>query len=393
MIRIIRNRGYLCALQTALQWFHNYLYMIVELVSYLSPKRTTGISRYAHELYKQLNRQISVRLTQSNFLPFSNRFRFLSNFPIGIDNHHSGSIVHFTQIQGCAQMLWRPVHPALATVHDLGFFLCKEDQALLNPLERKIVNLHFSGLKKLDLIVAVSEFTRQTILSQLNCDPQKVITVHSGINIQYIHSILAKNNSLISSHTRLGEIPHPWLLYVGSELPRKNINGLLNIVAEVRNYVPEVHLIKIGSSGGARFRGQTLEKIRQLGLTDQVLFFDDITDEELFQFYKEADILVHPSILEGFCFPVLEAFACELPVICSNSGSLPEITAQAAIMHCPNDLQSFVSSILNILGNNYLREHIVSQGKIRASQFSWEITADTMMAMYRQVAKVQRANG
>lgn len=358
---------------------------MIELVAHNPPTQISGIGRYCRELFAHLKDNVDIRMAYPRFPPLSERFTFLRNFPMGVVGHRTNSLVHFTQIMGCAQMVWKPLHPAIATVHDLGVLICEDDQILFNKLDRHILELQLKGLKQVDLIVADSEFTRRTLIEYLGLSPQRVITVHLGIDFNRIRSILDSPNTILDRFPILREIPRPWLLYVGSELPRKNIRKLLEILAELRKLLPGVHLIKIGSPGGEKFRTQTYADIQSLGLERCVLFFNRIVEKDLYKFYQAADILVHPSKIEGFGFPVLEAFACGTPVVCSNVGSLPEVAGGAAIMHSSGETTSFVESVCRVCNDPLKRKEMAVRGKLQVEKFSWEMTAEKMKNVYRTV--------
>lgn len=366
---------------------------MIELVAHNPPTQTSGIGRYYRELFEHLIKDnVEVRMVYPRFPPLSERFTILRNFPLGVVDHRPNNLVHFTQIMGCAQMVWNPLHPAIATVHDLGVLICEDDQILFNKLGRNILELQLTGLKKVDLIVADSEFTRRTLIEYLGLSPQKIITVYLGIDLNRVRSFLDSPSTIFDRFPILREIPRPWLLYVGSELPRKNLRKLLEILAELRKFLPGVHLLKIGSPGGEKYRAQTYADIHSLGLEGCVLFFNRILEEDLYKFYQAADILVHPSKLEGFGFPILEAFACGTPVVCSNVGSLPEVAGEAAIMHSPGETTSFVETVCRVCNDPLLRKEMAVRGKLQAQKLSWEITANRMEKVYRTVLEECRLN-
>ena len=119
--------------------------MRVELVSHLPKGSVSGIGRYVEELHRQLQEQIDVTITQGIDPPLAERFPILHNFPIGVKDHRPGSIVHYTQIMGCAQMLWNPVRPAVATVHDLGMLVWPQEAMMFNRIDRPVSPIGYYG--------------------------------------------------------------------------------------------------------------------------------------------------------------------------------------------------------------------------------------------------------
>ena len=134
--------------------------MKVELVSFNPLNTVSGIGRYTRELHKHLSSQVTVKILRQIDPPLVNRFSFLHAFPIGVYEHQPGSIVHFMQIMGCSQMLWHPVRPAIASVHDLGVLVCEADKQLFNKFDRAILDVNIAGLKRMDHYIVHSEFTK-----------------------------------------------------------------------------------------------------------------------------------------------------------------------------------------------------------------------------------------
>lgn len=124
---------------------------------------------------------------------------------------------------------------------------------------------------------------------------------------------------------------------------------------------------------------------RELGLAERLFAFEDVPDEELARFYSAADIMVQPSKLEGFGFPVLEAMACATPVVCARAGATPEIAGQAATYFDPDDPAELASAIQVLLADEALRRQQAQRGLERAAAFTWAATAAATAAVYRDL--------
>jgi glycosyltransferase involved in cell wall biosynthesis len=250
-----------------------------------------------------------------------------------------------------------------------------------------MVRLSLAGLKRVDMIVADSEFTRQGVIKHLGIPEERVVTIHPGIDHKLFRPIPDARKKLIKRCTRMATVAtSPWLLYVGSELPRKNIGTLLRAVALVREEIPDIRLIKVGAAGGARFRRETLRVVDELGLEDHVLFFEGVPDEELPLFYSAADVFVTASKLEGFGLPVLEAMACGRPVVCSRAGSLPEIGGNAALFSEFDCAEAIVDQICVVV--TQAQQPISTKRSLvrQAASFHWAEGASTLVAMYEMLA-------
>jgi len=359
--------------------------MQIELVEHNPVSSLTGIGRYTRELYQCLLRRVSVRLTTSVDPPFAHRFSFLHNLPLGIQGHQPGNIVHFMQIMGCAQMLWHPVHPAVATIHDLGMLVWPEEARMFNALDRFLLRLSLLGLRRMDAMIAVSEFTRQAVCEQLRIPPDRVYVVYSGTNRQIFRPRPDARQWLEARYDVPDGAHYRNVLYVGSELPRKNLKTLLEALYLLRRNIPYVRLLKVGSPGSERFRAETKTVITELTLNESVFFFDTVPDQDLPYFYSAADIYVCPSFLEGFGFPVLEAMACGTPVVTSNTSSLPEVAGDAALLVDPYEAEAIAAAMRRVLEDPDLAADLRQRGLERARQFTWERTAHQILSVYRWV--------
>jgi len=358
--------------------------LIVELVSQNSENSLNGIGRYGRELLKHLASHISVLVVKQIYPPFANHIDPLRYFPIGVGPHQKGSILHFMEDFGCSQMFWHPLRPAVATSHDLGFLSWHPEAQMHRAIDRLLLYLSYLGLRRMDAVIAVSEFSRQKIIERLGISPERVFTIYSGNNpshfkpIPKARTILEERYGIpVDSRLRI-------LLYVGTEFPRKNLATILRTLKKLPS---NVRLLKVGAPGGERFRVDTLKIIAELGLDDRVTFIDQVPEEHLPFFYNAADVYLCASYLEGFCHPVLEAMSCGTPVICSNAGALPEVTRDAAILIPPDDVHAFIEAICEVLCVQSLQQQMSERGLGRAASFSWEWTAEQVVDIYKHVMR------
>jgi glycosyltransferase involved in cell wall biosynthesis len=353
----------------------------VELVEHSSRLAPTGIGRYMRDLYKGLVPHIAVTRTTHIDPPFTRYLSFLHHLPLGIRAHRAGRIVHFTEELGCAQMMWRPVRPAVGTVHDLGMLAWPPEAHMHRALDRVLIRLSYLGLKRLDAIIAVSEYSRQTLIRKLHIPPERVFTVYSGLDGHLFRRTADARQQLESRFHVSSRATDRYLLYVGSEFPRKNLITLFRVLSQLPAHVC---LLKVGDAGGRRFRQQTNQLIHEFDLAERVRFFDHVSEADLSLFYSAADVYVCASFLEGFGHPILEAMACGTPVVCSNAASLPEVAGSAACLVPPNDVATFTAAVLAILNDSELAAHLSTCGLQQAARFSWERTARAVIDVYRQ---------
>jgi len=273
--------------------------------------------------------------------------------------------------------------PYIITVHDLIRYL--EFRRLNTFIQRPnfrdyiYLSLDYKGIKKATHIIAVSHATKCDLIQHLAIAEENISVVYEGIDHQVFRPV----------ERRL--IDYPYVLYVGTEQPRKNLVGLLRAFRMLKSHngFKDFKLVKVGRSGGLNdeFRKETILTIRELDLSNDVIFTDYVPEEDLPAYYSGAGCFVLPSLYEGFGFTPLEAMACGCPVIVSNAASLPEIVGDAALLVEPNDTSSLVGCLQVVLTNKGLRQQLVSKGLKRANLFSWENTARETLNVYENVAQ------
>ncbi len=310
---------------------------------------------------------------------------FFSTYPIAAQLGQR-TIKHFSAQQMASLLSFQKgLKPTVITVHDIIPFLTRDDLEQRNYhlfYDRRFDELAMNNLRRADRIIAVSEFTRRTLIEKLGIPESQIRVVLHGLD----HDVF-KPTEVLDEFRRKFQINPDWqyILYVGSELPRKNLNHLLEAFAIVKNKNPHARLIKIGSPIQDEYFKIFREQIERLNLQNEIILLDHVSRDDLISFYNLADVFVFPSYYEGFGLPPLEAMACGAPVICSNSTSLPEVVGDAAILIDPRDVAGWSESICRVLGDMALRNYLQAKSKAQAAQFTWERMAEETMSVYKEV--------
>ncbi|MBK9121844.1 MAG: glycosyltransferase family 4 protein [Chloroflexi bacterium] len=366
----------------------------VELVEFGAGDAATGIGRYASAIGDALQRHTeSVDPCHRRFqsLPGANRVQTLRHLPVGIAGRRPGSIVHLMQIMGSALLRYRSIHPSVVTVHDLGMLVSHEDDSLFTPLGRTLMKQQFLGLRRADRLVAVSAFTAHTLQESLAVPRDRIRVIFHGVDAAYRERPSAADPAVLDRY-RPPRTPGVFdLLYVGSELPRKNLATLLNAVAILKARGQPVRLIKAGGAGGDRWRQATVQMISALGLDGDVVFTGRVDEAHLPLLYRVSDVFVTTSRLEGFGLPAAEAMASGTPVICSDAGSLPEIVGDAGLLVNADEPEAVAAAILRLRDDISLRTSLVERGLQRAALYTWERTAAELADLYTEIAPTEGA--
>jgi len=301
-----------------------------------------------------------------HFVRALNKLEDIVHFP----NQHFGRYASFLRI------------PYIITVHDLiRYFDLKGYGTFIhrpNLRDRFYFNLDYKGIKKATRIIAVSQATENDLIHYLNIPHERISVVYEGVDHRVFQPI---------PHRRYEE---PYILFVGTEHPRKNFTGLVKAFSQLKGEprFKDLKLVKVGRAGGqeADFRGQTMGVVDALGLVGEVIFTEFISGGELPAYYSGAEVFVLPSLYEGFGFPPLEAMACGCPVVTSNTSSLPEVVGEAGIMVNPYDTDSLAQAMRRVLTDDKLRDDMVRKGLEQAKKFSWERAAEQTLEVYNKVA-------
>jgi glycosyltransferase involved in cell wall biosynthesis len=174
-------------------------------------------------------------------------------------------------------------------------------------------------------------------------------------------------------------------LYPAKAWPHKNHLRLLEAMGILR----EQHGLVIPAVFTGTQNGLDVplrEEAGRLGIAEQVLFTGFVDPVQLRSLYRLARLLVFPSLFEGWGMPILEAFAAELPVTCSNTTCLPDLTAGAALLFDPSDPAAIAAAIGDLWTDGSKRDELARRGSARAAMFSWEHTARLFRAHYRRLA-------
>ena len=295
-------------------------------------------------------------------------------------------VYHATNYQAPALKRARLV----STVHDINFVRFPEMQS--RGIRRFIAALP-RLLERSRLVLADSRFTAAELAEVYSLPDEKLRVVYPGLNPAFLQE---SSPTEVETSLRAYCLEPPYLAYIGNLHPRKNLATLVEAFARLRERGLEHRLAVIGGGGLGRLNNTEYRKlaarVQDLGLEGAVVFTGYVPDERLRDLLSRAEMLVFPSIYEGFGLPPLEAMACGVPVITSRRASLPEVVGDAALLlEDPLDPEEIASGVETLLGDAGLRARLVEEGRRRAGEFTWERAAREALAAYRQALEEGRA--
>jgi glycosyltransferase involved in cell wall biosynthesis len=236
--------------------------------------------------------------------------------------------------------------------------------------------LNLRLMQRARAVIAISEHTKKDLLKYCPFIPtEKVFAIHNGLERKW---------KRIDDEGRLEQIRQTYglagkriVLHVGNDNWYKNVATLLRAFATLND--PKLALVKVGDCGTAN-----RELIQQLGIADRFVQIRGTDDEQLMCLYSIADMLVFPSLHEGFGWPPLEAMACGCPVITTRKASLPEVCGDACLYAEPRDVEGIAAAIRTLRDEPDSRVDLIRRGLLRTQKFDWRTTAKTILKLLQE---------
>ena len=261
--------------------------------------------------------------------------------------------------------------------------------ALRHPelFESQVVGLMrqvLASLTPTDWVTCISEATRSDLLAlRPDLDPARVCVTHLAAAEHFRPDLRDDQWATLKGKYHLPD--QPYALTLSTLEPRKNIAQVIRCYARLvaEGQVDDLRLVMVGT------RGWKMESIfqeldRMGSLAERVIVTGFVPDEELASIYSHASMFVYPSLLEGFGLPPLEAMQCGVPVITSNTSSLPEVVGDAGITVSPTDADALCQAMATVFRDTELRQDLARRARERAATFSWARCASETLQAYRR---------
>lgn len=234
-----------------------------------------------------------------------------------------------------------------------------------------------------DRIVTVSESARSDLIAWFRLPAEKFGVVSEGPDAAF--RPLPRGAESDAVLARYGLSPDArFVLYVGGLSPHKNLGRLIEGFAQAAP--ADVRLVLVGDFGDVFHTHvpQLREVVGRCGLGDRVHFTGFVPDDELAYLYNRAYVLAHPSLMEGFGLPPVEAMACGTPVISSTAGSLPEVIGDAGLFFEPTDVAAIARTLRQVLDDPLCRDALARLALRRASRFHWSASARSLLTIFSE---------
>lgn len=343
-------------------------------------QRAGGISRYHYELYKGLlqmgnDAQISGRFIKNQYLisdqEVGNKFIYDPHALFALFNHWmlnyqvkrlpKNGIFHpsipFAKIE---DIFIHAPHRVL-TIHDM--ILEKENPSMLASKKEFVSHA--------DKIIAVSQSTKDDIVSCYHIDPNKIDVIYHGSSLS--GRVVHKPKQLI---------PENYVLFVGERHSYKNFTFFIETIAPFLIKQDSLHVV---CAGKKPFSSEENELFNALGITSLVHQVVQPKNEELAYLYAKSKVFIFPSLKEGFGIPILEAWSCNTPVILCDNKCFREVAEDAAVFFDPRKKDSMLDCIQQVLFDSACKKTLIKKGTERLKAFSWEKSVESHHKVYQSI--------
>ncbi|MCA9400433.1 MAG: glycosyltransferase family 4 protein [Candidatus Omnitrophica bacterium] len=360
-------------------------------------KQYTGIGRYAYNLVKSFSEAAS----EHQFLLYAQKGLFQTNrvlprfassqIHLKVDRQKKGidrtcgsfDLYHAPS----PEVLQTSCKHTVVTVHDLVY---KEFPEGHTEETLRLTDEQFHDfIPRAEKIICCSKNTQRDLVKHFSIDESRVQVIHQGVDKNVFYRLHEDEMHLAKETLTPLKISYPFILYVGTIEPRKNLKNLLKAFAVLcHDFGYEGALVIVGMKG---WKSEGLEQfISDLNIKDRLQFLGFVSDDVLRSLYNLTEAFVFPTFYEGFGFPLVEAFSCGAPVVTSNVSTAPEIVQDAALQIDPHDVGALARAIRQVSKDKELQHDLQIKGYQRSLDFSFEKTAQETLKVYEEVLKKGR---
>lgn len=258
----------------------------------------------------------------------------------------------------------------------------------LNKIDKKALYLSRTySAQRANMVITGSEFSRTEIINHLNVNPDRVVTIYYGLDRSLFKP--NRNKEDYDKIRRNYSLPTRYILTTGSYAPHKNLRVLVDAYNQSNLPKKGIGLVMVGPNDATGYRigyQQLKEHIRNLGVADKVSLLPSVPVNDLITIYSNAEIFATASLYEGFGFTPLEAMACEIPVVASDTTSIPEVCGNAVLYANPHNALEYASHFNVLIQDENIRHRLIKAGRSQVEKYDWQKTARKTLNVLKSVA-------
>ena len=356
----------------------------------------SGVGTYAYELAKRLKNTDQIQF-QGNIFNFCNRhdnslltaeypFSFKENHLIPYKAYRASQYlipVPYKTLFGSSDLnlFFNYIIPrgvagkAVTTIYDMTYMRFPETMMRRNYLRLKTGMEQ--AVQRADHIITISEFSKNEICSFLDVPPERIDVIYCAAPVK------GESAEFIDVSEKYC-INKPFILFVGSVEPRKNLVRLIQAFDKLKSKFQIPHQLVL--AGGKGWQNEAIfETASASDYKDSIVFTGFVSSKEKSTLYENASVFVFPSVYEGFGIPPLEAMQWGCPVVCSNAASLPEAVGDAAEYIDPESIDSIANGIWRVLSEETYAGILIERGYKQIEKFSWDFSSSQLMELCKRV--------
>jgi glycosyltransferase involved in cell wall biosynthesis len=257
---------------------------------------------------------------------------------------------------------------SVLVIHDLHHLNLPENFPLFKLIFLR--SIIFLSAKTADGIIAISEKVKNDLMKLYHITSERIKVIYHAADLNTFSP--GEKNEVAKIRTKYN-LPGRFILCIASSLPHKNHKRLIQAFRKVKSIIPGMKLVLAGTTHEGFEK--IIQKIKEMQLEDDIFSVGWIPFEDIPLLYSASELLVFPSLHEGFGLPLLEAMACGLPVVCSKIEPLTEIAGDAAFFVNPYNCDDIADGIVSVLQNEELQKNLIDRGFRKAQEFTWVNTA------------------
>lgn len=278
--------------------------------------------------------------------------------------------------------------PMVVTAHDaipLTFY--ERNGAPLPWKLRLAYRISARAVRRADAVITVSETSRRDVCTALGIPEERIRLVYNGL--PELPVVTATEAEAVTKG--LGVLP-PFLFYAGSYEPRKNLIGTIRAYDRAARDHPLPPLVVLTEAESGH-KAAVLAEASKVSTARQIIWLHSLNDLELASLYSMARIFVYPSFYEGFGFTPLQALRAGVPTIASNTGAIPEVLGEAAMLVDPGSVDAIAAALVTLMRDGALRAAYAAAGPLQANRFDWRRAARETLAVYEEVSRDRKIAG
>lgn len=365
----------------------------VAIIGDLPAENRVSMMRFARTLHGKLSERtgtdatlvegppLSHHLTMGKFQHYWDRF---VRYPLALRAmDQSGQHVFHIIDHGYADLVrWLPRDQTVITCHDVTLLKAQTGELMIDTpfIATKRFKWSMKALHQAARIVAVSESTKRDLIRLLDIPENMISVIPNGVSANFSVVSDERRNKV---RVKLGLENRDVIMSVSTGQPYKNVNGTLDVIAELKSRKLSPILMRVG----VPLSQKEIAYSRKLDVFDDVRDLGFVTEEELIDCYNISNVLLFPSLYEGFGWPPLEAMACGTPVVSSDCDAVAEVVSEAGLIASATDSAKLADHAQLILESGAVAAELTAAGLERSKQFSWDRAARSYEELYEVIGQ------